>query len=184
MNRSARHVHTFNSTLMHNTYVRGVHPARPITSGKWHRRTDPLDVGRPSSDPVYCRSIFVLIQDFAAAGVPDYAVGCCEAGGWARRLPEVPGQPPHRFFSSLRPSCVLSSARRYLRWAHRAQCNCAGAAPEQPLLRATASHPLLLCACRRETAARPVAGLLGRQRRRGWLVAASLCGPLRPALTA
>ena len=53
-----------------------------------------------------------------------------------------------------------------------------------PLLHAAASHPLLLCACRRETAARPVAGLLGRQRRRGWLVAASLCGPLRPALKA
>ena len=51
-------------------------------------------------------------------------------------------------------------------------------------LHATASHPLLLCACRRETAARPVAGLLGRQRRCGWLIAASLCGPLRPALKA
>ena len=49
---------------------------------------------------------------------------------------------------------------------------------------AAASHPLLLCARRRETAARSVAGLLGRQRRRGWLVAASLCGPLRPALKA
>ena len=42
---------------------------------------------------------------------------------------------------------------------------CAGAAPEQPLLRAAASHPLLLCACRRETAARPVAEDLGRRRR-------------------
>eukprot|EP01046_Picozoa_sp_COSAG06_P027746 COSAG06_NODE_2466_length_6820_cov_19.323613_5_plen_260_part_00 len=131
---------------------------------------------------LYC--IFVLIQDFAAAGVPDYDVGCCEAGGWARPVPEVPAHRDHRVFSHRRAHGVIRNVRRYLRWAHRAQCNCAGAAPEQPLLRAAASHPLLLCACRRETAARPVAGQLGRQRRRGWLVAASLCGPLRPALTA
>ena len=100
-------------------------------------------------------------------------------------MPEVPAHRDHRFFSHLWAHSVIRNARRYLRWAHRAQCNCAGAAPEQPpRLRAAASHPLLLCACRRETAAWPVAGLLGRQRRRGWLVAASLCGPLRPALKA
>jgi hypothetical protein len=86
---------------------------------------------------------------------------------------------PTTFPPSFSLSCLHAETRGALLplQLRRSSCHC-------PLLRATASHPLLLCACRRETAARPVAGLLGRQRRRGWLVAASLCGPLRPALKA